>query len=64
MVDDCKNVLPVVTSNIGITLADCIVDVVPVLSFKDDFIAFGVEEVEFSAPFVVLVASNVMFELS
>lgn len=64
MVDCCKIVLPVVTSNIGISLVDCIVDVLPVLSFKDDVSAFGVEEEELSAPLVVLVASNEMFEVS
>lgn len=64
MVDCCKIVLPVVTSNIGISLVDCIVDVLPVLSFKDDVSAFGVGEEELSAPLVVLVASNEMFEVS
>lgn len=63
MVDDCKNVLPVVTSNIGTLLVDCIMDVVPVLDFENDVSTFGVTEAEPSALFVVLVSNNDKFEV-
>lgn len=61
MVDDCKDMLPVVTSVIGTLFVDCIVDMLAVLDFEDDVSAFEVNEVELSAPFVVLVPSDEMF---
>lgn len=57
---DSKDVLLEVTSVFGILLVDCIVNMAEVFDVNDDFCAFGVTEVEFTEPPVVIVSSDEM----
>lgn len=57
---ESKDVLLEVTSVFGTLLVDCIVNMAEVFDVNDDVSAFGVTEVEFTEPPVVIVSSDEM----
>lgn len=57
---ESKDVLLEVTSVFGTLLVDCIVNMAEVFDVNDDVSAFGVTEVEFTEPLVVIVSSDEM----